>query len=178
MPLTAINATHGSFDVVMENITHGVYYCLRYFLSFSVCICTNLKCICTNINCICIFMIIIRVELVNHPYCNSGADQSLDRQTKICRPALWNEPIFIGQMSMIMISFMMIMMIIISIVMIIMIMISIMIIIMMPFMIFIKKIPSADHQCGPLPPCPESRPNLPLITGDNHDCHIHYDHDN
>ena len=37
-----------------------------------------------------------RVELVNHPYCNSGADQSLDRQTKICRPALWNEPIFIG----------------------------------------------------------------------------------
>lgn len=87
VPLTAINTTHGSFDVVMENITHGVHYCLR-------------------------------VELVNHPYCNSGADQSLDRQTKICRPALWNEPIFI-----------------------------------------------ADHQCGPLPPCPESRPNLPLITG-------------
>ena len=45
-----------------------------------------------------IIMIIIRVELVNHPYCNSGADQSLDRQTKICRPALWNEPIFIGRM--------------------------------------------------------------------------------
>ena len=125
MPLTAINATHGSFDVVMENITHGVYYCLRYFLSFSVCICANLKCICTNINCICLFMIItiimtiIRVELVNHPYCNSGADQSLDRQTKICRPALWNEPIFIGRMIM-------------------MIKIIIMIIIMMPFMIFIK----------------------------------------
>ena len=38
------------------------------------------------------------MELVNHPYCNSGADQSLDRQTKICRPALWNEPIFIGRM--------------------------------------------------------------------------------
>ena len=28
---------------------------------------------------------------------------------------------------------------------------------------------SADHQCGPLPPCPDSRPNLPLITGDHHD---------
>jgi len=60
----------------------------------------------------------LRVELVNHPYCNSGADHSLDRQTKICRPALWNEPIFI-----------------------------------------------AGHQCGPLPPCPDTRPNLPLITG-------------
>jgi len=64
--LKAINATHGSFDVVIKNITHDVYYCLR-------------------------------VELVNHPYCNSGADQSLYRQTKICRPALWNEPIFIKQ---------------------------------------------------------------------------------
>jgi len=60
----------------------------------------------------------LRVELVNHPYCNSGADHSLDRQTKICRPALWNEPIFI-----------------------------------------------AGHECGPPPPCPENRPNLPLITG-------------
>jgi len=60
----------------------------------------------------------LRVELVHHPYCNSGADHSLDRQTKICRPALWNEPIFI-----------------------------------------------AGHQCGPLPPCPDTRPNLPLITG-------------
>ena len=47
-----------------------------------------------------IIMILIRVELVNHPYCNSGADQSLDRQTKICRPALWNEPIFIGRVMM------------------------------------------------------------------------------
>ena len=36
---------------------------------------------------------------------------------------------------------------------------------------------SADHQCGPLPPCPESRPNLPLITGDHHDYHKRYDHD-
>lgn len=60
----------------------------------------------------------VRVELVNHPYCNSGSDGSLDRQTKICRPALWNEPIYI-----------------------------------------------ASHSCGAPPPCPESRPNLPLITG-------------
>ena len=55
---------------------------------------------------------------VNHPYCHSGSDHSLDRQNKICRPALWNEPIYI-----------------------------------------------ADHSCGAPPPCPESRPNLPLITG-------------
>ena len=55
---------------------------------------------------------------MNHPYCNSGSDGSLDRQTKICRPALWNEPIYI-----------------------------------------------ASHSCGAPPPCPESRPNLPLITG-------------
>lgn len=60
----------------------------------------------------------LRVELVNHPYCNSGADHSLDRQTKICRPALWNEPIYI-----------------------------------------------AGHTCGPPPICPDTRPNLPLITG-------------
>jgi len=38
----------------------------------------------------------VRVELVNHPYCNSGSDGSLDRQNKICRPALWNEPIYIS----------------------------------------------------------------------------------
>ena len=55
---------------------------------------------------------------MNHPYCNSGSDASLDRQTKICRPALWNEPIYI-----------------------------------------------ASHACGAPPPCPETRPNLPLITG-------------
>ena len=55
---------------------------------------------------------------MNHPYCNSGSDGSLDRQTKICRPALWNEPIYI-----------------------------------------------ASHSCGAPPLCPESRPNLPLITG-------------
>jgi len=60
----------------------------------------------------------VRVELVNHPYCNSGSDASLDRQTKICRPALWNEPIYI-----------------------------------------------AGHSCGPQPPCPSTRPNLPLIVG-------------
>ena len=34
---------------------------------------------------------------------------------------------------------------------------------------FEEKIsPPADHQCGPLPACPEPRPNLPLITGDCH----------
>ena len=55
---------------------------------------------------------------MNHPYCNSGSDASLDRQTKICRPALWNEPIYI-----------------------------------------------ASHSCGPPPSCPESKVNLPLITG-------------
>jgi len=60
----------------------------------------------------------LRVELLNHPYCNSGPDHSLDRQTKTCRPALWNEPIYI-----------------------------------------------AGHTCGPSPSCPDTRPNLPLITG-------------
>ena len=54
---------------------------------------------------------------VNHPYCNSGSDASLDRQTKICRPALWLEPIYIS-----------------------------------------------GETCRPSP-CPDTQPNLPLITG-------------
>ena len=36
---------------------------------------------------------------MNHPYCNSGSDASLDRQTGICRPALCNEPIYIASRS-------------------------------------------------------------------------------
>ena len=55
---------------------------------------------------------------VNHPYCNAGSDASLDRQTKICRPALWNEPIYISGQS-----------------------------------------------CQTTPPCSDTEPNLPLITG-------------
>ena len=54
---------------------------------------------------------------MNHPYCNSGSDASLDRQTKICRPALWLEPIYIS-----------------------------------------------GETCRPSP-CPDTQPNLPLITG-------------
>ena len=40
--------------------------------------------------------IFLKYISVNHPYCNSGSDGSLDRQNKICRPALWNEPIYIS----------------------------------------------------------------------------------
>ena len=54
---------------------------------------------------------------VNHPYCNSGSDASIDRHTKICRPALWNKPIFIS-----------------------------------------------GESCAPSLPCPDTAPNLPLVT--------------
>ena len=54
---------------------------------------------------------------VNHPYCNSGSDASIDRHTKICRPALWNKPIYIS-----------------------------------------------GESCAPSPPCPDTAPNLSLVT--------------
>lgn len=97
--LTGTNRLESRVPLKAENRTHGSFHVRMENITHGIYYC-------------------LRVELVNHPYCNSGADQSLDRQTKICRPALWDEPIYIK-----------------------------------------------DHQCGPLPPCPDTRPNLPLITG-------------
>lgn len=75
--LTSANRLESRVSLQAINKTHG---------SFDV----DIKNITHNI------FYCLRVELVNHPYCNSGADHSLDRQTKICRPALSQQPIFIS----------------------------------------------------------------------------------
>merc|ERR1719259_108610 len=36
-----------------------------------------------------------RVELVNHPYCNSGSDHTLTRLNPVCRPISLKKPILI-----------------------------------------------------------------------------------
>lgn len=40
----------------------------------------------------------LRVELLNHPYCNSGSDITLNRLSSICRPISLNNPIMIEDM--------------------------------------------------------------------------------
>jgi len=37
----------------------------------------------------------LRVELVNHPYCNSGSDHAMTRLTPVCRPISLKKPILI-----------------------------------------------------------------------------------